>query len=189
MNTHKYLDEQLAKARRIYLEEQIEQQEDKGIWKGEIYKMKGLLLPGALFHMQLPDLFFEKKLEEKESDEQTFAPSLVMLSKDNNIFCSFYNTKHSKIYEPDAVREMFDILYPDHELSALEAVQNKTLEIFDFHYISKDATGRYYHTIFIFHSDSEQVIGHFSGALTELKKLKQMEQKILKTIKIEGAAL
>lgn len=189
MSKKRFLDEQLAKARRIYMEEQIGQQIDKGIWKGEPYTMKQFLLPGQKFQICLPDLFLKKELEEVKPDEQIFTPFLVMLSQNKDIFCSFYNTKGCKIYEPDVIHEMFDILYPDHELSSLESLQNNTLEIFNFHYISKDISDKYYHTIFILHSDTGQIMGHFSGALTELRNLKRMERKILKTIEIKGAVL
>ena len=35
----KYIDEKLAKARRRYIEDMINQREDKGVWKGKVYSM------------------------------------------------------------------------------------------------------------------------------------------------------
>lgn len=35
----KYIDEKLAKARRTYIEDMINQKEDKGVWKGKVYSL------------------------------------------------------------------------------------------------------------------------------------------------------
>lgn len=182
MEERKYLDEQLAKARRIFLEDQIARQDFQGVWKGEIYQLKASFFPEYNFHIHLPDFFSECKQEIKLEDDQAFFSFLVMVSANRDTFCSFYYVNRSNTYEPDMIYQMFDTLYPDHDLSELKRIKNKTLEVSEFHYISKDKTGRYYHTIFSFYTSMGQIVGHFSGELSEREKLDQMQEKILKTI-------
>jgi len=112
-----------------------------------------------------------------ELEGQTDTPFLVMLSIDKDIFCSFYHTKDSKIYEPDIIHKMFAALYPDHELSELEMMHNHKMDICYLHYISRYKERRYYHTIFTFCTEEEQIIGHFSRELTELDKLQQRYER------------
>ena len=55
----KYIDEKLAKARRRYIEDMINQREDKGVWKGKVYSMIPYTMYQFDFRVNVPDFLLQ----------------------------------------------------------------------------------------------------------------------------------
>lgn len=55
----KYIDEKLAKARRTYIEDMINQKEDKGVWKGKVYSLVPYMVGRLDFRVKVPDFLLQ----------------------------------------------------------------------------------------------------------------------------------
>ena len=55
----KYIDEKLAKARRRYIEDMINQRQDKGVWKGKVYSMIPYTMYQFYFRVNVPDFLLQ----------------------------------------------------------------------------------------------------------------------------------
>lgn len=55
----RYIDEKLAKARRRYIEDMINQREDKGVWKGKVYSMVPYTMHQFDLRVNVPDFLLQ----------------------------------------------------------------------------------------------------------------------------------
>lgn len=147
MTEPRYIDEKLAKARRMYIENRINQEEGKGVWKGRLYFMVPYTVPLMGISMEVPDFLYSGRKEELETAGNMDSPFCVMVSEDRDISCTFYSGEESKTYNPDDLHQLFERLYPGNPLSPLNYGRvNK--EICYFCYSNKWNFSQLYHIFF-----------------------------------------
>lgn len=181
MTEPRYIDEKLAKARRMYIENQINQEEGKGVWKGRLYFMVPYTVPLLRISMEVPDFLYSGRKEELEAAGNMDRPFSVMLSEDRDISCTFYCGEESNLHNPDDLHRLFERLYPGNQLSPLNYGRaNK--EVCYFCYSNKWNSSQLYHTIFIFYTGKYQIFGHLNGEAGEQDALEHIQRKILESI-------
>lgn len=177
----KYIDEKLAKARRTYIEDMINQKEDKGVWKGKVYSLVPYMVGRLDFCVKVPDFLLHALQESQEAAVCPDSLFACMASVKDMISITFYVTKKAKIYEPSEIHLLFGRLFPGNHLSPIECMGERG-GVHYFDYIKDEFGTPFLHTIFIFETGNRQILGHLNGEAQEWENLIQMRDKILITV-------
>lgn len=177
----KYIDEKLAKARRRYIEDMINQREDKGVWKGKVYSMVPYIMRQFYFRVNVPDFLLQVLHENLAAANGSDSPFACMASVKDMVSITFYATAETKIYGPSENHLLFGRLFPGSHVSPLEHIGEKG-EVHYFDYINEESGIPFLHTTFIFAAGNRQILGHLNGEAQEWENLVQMRDKILNTV-------
>lgn len=186
MKEPEYIDEKLANARRMYMEDRINQMEGKGVWKGKIYDMIPYMVTQMGLFVEVPDFLYRGRKENLPAAGNMNCPFCVMLSEDRDISCTFYSGAGSKVYRPDEMHQLFMRLYPGIQLSPLY-YDGTDKELCHFCFLNKWNSSQLYHTIFLLNTGKLQIFGHLNGEAGEQEALEHIQRKILQSIERSDA--
>ncbi len=174
----KYIDEKLAKARRTYIEDMINQKEDKGVWKGMVYSLVPYTVGRLGFRVKVPDFLLQALQESREDADVPDSPFACMVSVKDMISITFYVTAETKRYEPSEIHLLFGRLFPGNHLSSVECAGERG-GVHYFDYIKDESGTPFLHTIFLYETGNRQIMGQLNGEAQEWENLVQMRDKIL----------